>query len=132
MMMAVIKNIVNTKIMSNNKGNYYKRKTKKWLEEKGFEVEYIERYQRFFNKKNNSVGYIKQDLFGSDMLAIKEDQIIFVQSKYNEKSKSKNVASAIKEFKKHKFPEFTDQWIVVWTLRVREPDIIDVGEVEEN
>ena len=104
------------------KGNYYKYKSKKWLEEKGYKVEYLEKLQRIYDKKNNKVIFVKVDLFASDILAISKDEIIFVQVKLNKK----NIAEAIKEFNKYPFPNFATRWVLVWTPRVGEPEIVNV------
>ena len=112
---------------SSQKGNYYKLKTKKWFEAKGFEVEYLEKLQRIFAK--DKVIWIKRDLFASDMLALKKpDEIIFCQVKLGKS----NIAGAYKEFAKHQFPDCVKLWIVVWTPRVKEPEIVEVElEVEK-
>lgn len=104
-----------------NKGNYYKLRTKKWLEKKGYQVAFLERMMWIFTKDKKMIP-IKKDQFGSDLLAVNEDQIIFVQVKFNRS----NVADAHKEFAKYTFPKFADKWIVVWEVRAREPEVIEV------
>ena len=106
------------------KGNYYKVKTKKYFEDLGFHVEYLEKFQKLFIK--GKVLHIKRDLLASDGLAMKEDQLIFWQSKLGKS----NVADAVKEFNKLPFPPFVDTWIIVWTPRVKEPEIIEVKTYE--
>ena len=105
-----------------NKGNYYKYKTKKWLEKDGYVCEYLEKNQRLFIK--DRVIFIKRDLFGADGLAMNDEQIIFWQCKLNKK----NVALAIKEFNKFPFPSCPclSRWIVIWKPRIRQPEIIEV------
>lgn len=103
------------------KGNYYKLKTKKWFELKGYECEYLEKLQRIFTK--GKVIWIKRDLFGADILAMKKpDEMIFCQVKLGKS----HVAEAYKEFAKHQFPDFVKLWIVVWEVRAKEPEIISV------
>lgn len=104
-------------------GNYYKLKTKAWLEEKGFQIATMEKYRRVFS--DGKVIMIKQDQFASDLLAVNDKEIIFVQVKYNRGRKSNNVAEAIKNFHKFTFPDFVKKWIVVWGYREREPEIIE-------
>jgi len=103
-----------------NKGDYWKIKTKDWLQKKGYQVEYLEKLQRIYTK--NKVIYIKKDIFASDLLAISKDEIIFVNSVLNKK----NVASHIRGFMKYEFPYFVKRWVVIWTPRVKEPEIVEV------
>jgi len=123
-----------------SKGNYYKLKTKKWLEAKGYQVAFMERMMWVFGRKGDMRRLIpvKKDQFGSDLLAMKgmvigkdgwaEDhgELIFVQVKLNRK----NVAEAHKAFGKFEFPEFVEKWIVVWEPRAREPEVIKAGKAE--
>jgi len=108
--------------MSAKKGNYYKLKTKKWLTEQGYQCDYLEKLGRIFNPKTKSVIFVKRDMFASDILAMSKDDLIFVQVKFGKK----NIASAYKEFDKYVFPSFVKKWIVVWELRAREPEIIEI------
>lgn len=107
------------------KGSYYKLRTKKWLEGKGYEVAFLERMMWIFTKDKTTgekkMIPIKRDQFGSDLLAVNSEQIIFVQVKLNKK----NVADARAEFAKHVFPSCAQKWIVVWEVRAREPEIIE-------
>jgi len=110
-----------------NKGNYYKRKTKKWLEEKGYQVEYAEIYQRIF--KAGKVILIKRDLFGADVIAVSGEELVFANSILGRN----NIASHIKGFLSYPFPNSPKlkRWIVVWQERVKEPEIIDIADVQE-
>ena len=101
------------------KGSYYKARTKKWLEGKGYQVGFLERMFMLYIK--GKMIPIKRDQFGSDLLAISKDELIFVQVKLNKK----NIAGAYKEFDSFIFPPFAKKWIVVWTPRVKEPEVID-------
>jgi len=105
-----------------NKGNYYKRKTKQYFKDLGYDVEYIEKLQRIYSK--GKIIFIKRDLFFSDGLSINDDEIIFWQSKLNKK----NIADAFKKYSEMKMPKCKQikKWIIVWTPRAREPEIINV------
>ena len=106
--------------MSNaSKGNYYKLRTKKWLEKKGYQVAFLERVMSLFTPRG--IIHTKKDQFGSDLLAVSADELIFVQVKLNQTHN----ADALKEFAKYTFPKFTQQWIVVWTPKAREPEIVE-------
>ena len=109
--------------MSNvSKGTYYKLKTKKWLVDKGYQVEYLERFSRIYDKKKKKVIWIKRDLFASDMLAINKNEIIFVQVKFGKK----NVAQGIKAFAEFDFPKCVQKWVVIWQKGDHEPEIQEV------
>jgi len=109
-----------------NKGQYYKIKTKAWLEKLGYQVAYLEQTRRLItrDKKTNDLKtiFIKQDQLGSDLFAVSEEWAILVQVKLGKK----NVAEAAKEFEKYKTPSLVKKWIVVWQPKSREPEIIEV------
>lgn len=108
-----------------NKGNYYKLRTKKWLEKKGYSVAIMEKMFRIFNRQNpEKIIYTKTDQMGSDLLAMNSEQLIFVQVKYN--TARGKVNEAIREFAKYPFPDFVDRWIVIWEPKGREPEIVEV------
>ena len=104
------------------KGNYYKVKTKEYFIEKGYVVEYLEKYQSIFIPKTKKVFHIKKDLFASDILAMNGEDIIFINSVLGKE----HLAEHIREFQKYPFPKFVKRWIVAWTPRVKEPDIVIV------
>lgn len=96
-------------------GQRNKLKTKKWLENQGYSVENSETNKIcFFNGKLFAV---HKDLFGSDLLAMNREEIIFVQCK----SVKGDILKAEKEFAKYPFPVFVQRWVVCWELRSREP-----------
>jgi hypothetical protein len=101
-----------------SRGNYYKLRTKRWLEQKGYQVAFLERV--LWIRKVP----VKHDQFASDLLAMNEDSLIFVQVKLNRA----NVARAREEFRRHVFAPGAQRWIVVWEPRAREPDILDCTE----
>ncbi|MEM2615753.1 MAG: hypothetical protein QXO44_03295 [Thermoplasmatales archaeon] len=104
-----------------NKSNYYRWKTKKWFQDKGYHVEYVEVYRRIV--KENKTILLKKDLFGADMIAMNANEIIFANSVFGRK----NIAKHVKEFEKYPFPDFVERWIVVWDKGKREPEIVEVG-----
>ena len=128
-----------------NKGNYYKKKTKDWLVKEGYTCEYLEKLQRIFippkkgeklekkkqfSKRTGKLLYVKRDLFASDILAMKRDKVIFVQVKSGGKGTGINIKGAIEEFNKYPFPNFIDRWIVIWKDKEKEPEIVDIKEVQ--
>ena len=106
-------------------GNYYKYKTKKYLEDKGYDVDFLERYIRWLDKKTNSVKMFKKDIFSSDIIAMNENELIFIQVKQGKK----NIAEAIKKFNTYHFPKFVGLYIYVWDKGYKEPEILDVREI---
>lgn len=125
-----------------NRGNYYKRKTKEWMEKEGYVCEYLEKLQRIYTTekakdkkgkeiKKGKIIYIKRDLFGADLLCLGKGDIIFIQVKSGKKDTGINIKKAYEEFNKYPFPEYVKRWIVVWRERAREPEIIEVKGGEE-
>lgn len=104
-----------------NKGTYYRWKTKKWFEEKGYSVEYLETYRRIV--RDSKVVLIKKDIFGADMVAMDGKEIVFANSVFGRK----NISKHVKEFLKYPFPPQVEKWIVVWEKGKREPEIIEIG-----
>jgi len=115
-----MKTIKKKKVSSVQKGTYYKSRTKRWLEGQGYSVGTLEKMMCV--KKNI---FIKKDQFASDLLAVGNGKVIFVQVKSGETALYK-VKEAIREFEKFDFPEFVDRWIVCWAERVRKPVIVDI------
>ena len=104
---------------STAKGNYYRKKTINFLEKQGYEVEILEKNQRLM--KNGRVLFIRRDIWGSDLIAKNEDEIIFIQCKTNRG----DIAKGIKELNRTHWPSFVKRWVVIWTPRAREPEVID-------
>jgi Holliday junction resolvase-like predicted endonuclease len=109
--------------MAKNKGNYYKLRTKKWLEGKGYQVATIEKMYRVIDKKTGKTFFTKQDQFASDLLAMNDKEIIFIQVKSNAARGSIN--EAIKEFELFKFPKSAQKWVVIWETGDHEPEIVE-------
>lgn len=106
------------------KGQYWKVRTKKYLESRGYQVAYLERVMWIMT--NNGRVPVKRDQFGADLLAVNQIEVVFVQVKGGETGR-KNVAAARTEFAKYVFPPGTQQWIVVWDKRARHPEVIVAG-----
>jgi hypothetical protein len=111
-------------MMSNSKkGDYYRLRTKHWLEEKGYEVRTTEHKQRIV--RGRKVIYRKTDLFGADLVALGHDQIIFVNSICNQS----HINEHINRFLKYPFPETVERWVVLWRPGQRgEPEIYEAKE----
>lgn len=107
------------------KDYYYKKKTKDYFEKLGYSVEYLEKMHRIYDRNKNKVLFVKKDLFNSDLLAMNEKEIIFIQLKSNKA----HVSEGIKAYKKMKRPinESIKFWVVYWEKG--KPVFVDVNEV---
>jgi hypothetical protein len=108
--------------MSSNvqRGNYYKLKTRDYFKELGYDCELLEKYI------SKGKFYKKQDLFGSDGLAMNEREVIFWNAKSTEdlkKRKNEIIKNGLEEFSKHRFPYYVDKYIVIWGVGEKNPII---------
>lgn len=100
-----------------SKGNYYRLRTRKWLEKDGYVVFNMEQRQRIFNPKTKQVFFIARDIAGSDLMAMNGVDLIFVQVKSNKG----HINQGLIELAKFPFPKFVKRWVVFWKPRAREP-----------
>jgi len=100
------------------KGSYYKLRTKRWLETKGYAVAFMERIQ-WIPKGHGHMIPVKRDQFGADLLAMNRDEMILVQVKFGKGSR----AAARRTFDTFPIPPFVSTWIVSWEARARTPEI---------
>lgn len=106
---------------NNARGNYYRKKSKDWFIARGFQSEYLEVYRSIFRPPPLPRLMIKQDLFGSDGLAINSQKIIFWQSKANHDNSK--IKEAFNKFDLYDIPPFVEQWLLVWIPRKKFPMI---------
>ena len=105
-----------------NKGNYYKLRTRDFFLKQGYQVDLIEKYNRIF--KDGKIIFTKRDVFGSDGISMKEDELIFWNAVFGKA----NIARAVKNYKQFIFPSFVKVWVVAWEERVREPEIVELKD----
>lgn len=105
--------MVKKKISNVKKGNYYKYKTKKYFVDRGYVVEYSEMYL------NKGKFMVKKDLFFSDLIAVRSDRVIFIQSKVNKK----NLADARTKYKTLSVPPNVYKVIIIWEPKIKTPTI---------
>lgn len=103
-----------------SKGNYYRLKVQKYLEKDGYMVAKLETKQRIYSPKG--VFWKTSDVFAADLLAIREDDIIFVQVKSN----AGDIAKGIRDFLIYPYPPCVQRWVVCWEPRAHEPIIQEV------
>lgn len=110
---------------SRQKGNYYARRSKEWLEKQGWVVAKTE------TSKNCGAFTIRQDLWGSDYMAINGKEIMFIQVKFLADEKDTgSVSHAKAEFNKYPFPKCVKRVVHLWRLRKKEPIIIEVEDIK--
>ncbi len=106
------------------KGQYWKSRTKHWLEAQGYQVAFLERVLWIQTARGRVP--VKRDQMGSDLLAVNATDVLFVQVKGGVSRRSQ-LAAARTEFAKYAFPAGTQQWIVCWAPRARQPEVVVVS-----
>lgn len=109
------------------KGQYYKARTKRWLEAEGFTVAHLERVHLLHRGRGVAPLPVKKDQLGSDLLAVSRDRVVFVQVKFfgtDDKRNDLHIRNALAEFATHPCPRFAEQWVVVWRRGERAPRVI--------
>ena len=123
------------KVSTTKRGNYYKRKTKKWYESQGYTVQLTEfMCATMIGKK---CIYRKIDIFGSDGIAMNGQDIIFWNSKhvgddaeFAKASYQNQVRKAKKEFELYPFPKHVHRAIIMWHMRKKQPEVIEVSSTQ--
>jgi len=108
------------------RGNYYKRKTKKWFEDKGYTVELTEFVcGRMIGK--GKIIYQKKDVLASDGVAYTDTEFILWNSKHTVTGEIAQMkSSGKKNFMEIKVPPFIKKQVIIWQPRVREPAVFDI------
>lgn len=110
------------------KGAYYKTRTKRWLEVQGYTVVDLE-IVRWVQRPGSDRFPVKRDQMGSDLLAVKADTELWIQVKGGKQAAGHGqFLPAQREFAKFTFPHWSEQWVVAWPPRARQPRIIRVEE----
>lgn len=112
--------------MSSNaaKGQRYKAKSKSWLEANGYTVAHLERMQ-IIPRPGRPI-FVKRDQLGADLLAVREDEGLFVQVKFfgaSDRRHALTMRDAEREFRKYPCPPGCKQVILVWRKNVRLPEL---------
>lgn len=110
-----------------SKGNYYKKSTQKWFEDRGYFVQLTE----FVSARPIGGGRLlwsKKDVCGSDGIAMNGEEIIFWNAKHCTTNDKNNIDTQIrhgkKEFMKYPFPSCVKRQLFMWQPR-QQPVIID-------
>lgn len=116
------------KVSTVKRGNYYKKKTQKWFEEKGYTVELTE----FVCGRpigDNKIIYMKKDILASDGIAYNEKEFILWNSKHTDTgSISDQKSKGKKAFEEIKTPPFIEKQLIIWQPRVKQPEVIIITE----
>lgn len=100
-----------------SRGSYYKKKTQRYYESLGYQVQLTEFTTMLFIGGRKI--FKKIDIFGSDMIAMNDKEIIFINSKHatTKESLQKVIYQGKKEFLKYRFPPSVKLHLAVWQLR---------------
>lgn len=108
------------------KGAYYKGRTRKWLIARGWQVADLE-IVRWVYRPGGSPIPVKRDQFGSDLLAVNDRHVVFIQVKGGKAAAGSGTFPAAQRiFEQFTFPSGTQCWIVAWAHRARYPRIVTV------
>lgn len=107
------------------KGAYYKSRTKKWLEQSGYQVADLETV-RWVYPPDRDAFPVKRDQFASDLLAVSSKAVIFVQVKGGATVTGGNFPAARRNFAQYRFPPFVQLWVIAWPTRSRVPRIVKI------
>ena len=107
-----------------SRGAAAKGRTKKYLIERGWQVADLEVVRYIFGKGGRVP--VKRDQFGSDLLAVNDLEVVFVQVKSGKTAAGGTFPDARREFAKFTFPAGAVRRIIAWPPRARHPRVIDV------
>ena len=106
------------------KGAYYKARTKKWLQARGYQVFDLEMVRWIWRPGGERIP-VKFDQAGSDLLAMNAEELVFVQVKGGAQAAGGTFPAARREFAKFTFPPFVKLRVIGWVPRAREPRVVD-------
>jgi hypothetical protein len=105
-----------------SRGAHYKARSKKYLQRQGFQVADMETLRTIW-----TVGgpvCVKRDAFGSDLMYLTKEIVVFVQVKGGLKALTTLIKDARRAFDAHAFPVHTRQELHVWRPFSRQPEIV--------
>lgn len=106
------------------KGAYFKARSKRYLESKGFVVGDLE-LVRWIYKDGRPAFATKRDQFASDLLAVSAKNVIFVQSKGGVSAGGGTFPAARRKFAEYQFPPWVRCWVMAWPPRASVPRIVE-------
>jgi hypothetical protein len=102
------------------KGQQWKLRTKRWLEQQGYAVAFLERVLHVQGK--HGLIPVKRDQMGSDLLAVSRDKVLFCQVKGGA-SRRGQLAASRQAFSTYPLAPCCEAWIVLWAPHARDPEI---------
>jgi hypothetical protein len=113
-----------------SRGAAAKGRTKKYLIAHGYEVADLE-VVRWIVTRGQRIP-VKRDQLGSDLLAVNEAEIIFVQVKSGKAAVGGTFPQARRVFAETTIPPAAQQWIIAWPPRARVPRIVKMSEFDSD
>lgn len=104
------------------RGARAKARTKKWLQARGWQVADLE-LVRWIGTAGGRFP-VKRDQFASDLLAVNESDVCFVQIKSGEAARGGTFPAARRAFEAFTFPPGVVRAIVAWPPRARAPRVV--------
>ena len=105
------------------RGARAKGRTRKFLEGLGYQVGSLEVVHWIF--RNGERFPVKHDQFASDLIAVNDRDVVFVQVKGGKAAAGGNFPAARRAFAEFVFPPYAKRWVVAWPPRARQPRIVD-------
>lgn len=116
--------------MSSNakRGAYFKGKTRAWLRDRGWQVADLEVIRWVFRPGAERMP-VKRDQLGSDLLAVGDAAVVFVQVKGGQQAIGGGTFPAARRaFAEYVWPPCSERWIVAWAPRARSPRVLKVDD----
>ena len=110
-----------------SRADRHKYKTAAWLRERGYVVEYLERYQYRFVPGKGMVCVGKYDVLGADGIAVSSGECVL----WNSITGTEHMLRAVRKFQM--FPNPDDKvkrLVIVWVKGESEPMLEDVSDYE--
>lgn len=112
------------------KGNYYRARVREWLEREGWAVQIAEIKQGFMHPTTGgkfSVTYRTYDLWGADLIAQRDNELMVVQVKSN----PKHLSDGLKEIAQWPAVTTFRRCVAVWSPGTRMATGPEWHEIEE-
>lgn len=106
-----------------SRGAYFKSRARKWLASQGYQVAEMEIVRWIFTSKGRLP--VKRDQWGSDLVAMDDRGIVFVQVKGGEAARTGNFLDARRKFAETTWAPGTRQWVLAFAPRCRGPRVVD-------
>ena len=106
-----------------SRGAYFKRRTKQWLRDQGYQVGALE-VVHWIHRGGRQIP-VKRDQFGADIIAMNRAEILFVQVKGGKAAIGGTFPDARRKFAAFVFPPGARRIVIGWPPRARRPRIVE-------